>query len=232
MKKVVEILIILYVNIPFLLADINDMSIRLCPSNNLHNCSKPYYPDVLKWKGFSNNNLLSTQDKPAKRELNLQQYRVDIGFNNNILLSSDILKKGYSGFGFLVEPYITKYFSFKFEFNYWIISSLYDDPHDTPFNTMHVWKKNYLVKINIYPWNKLIFTQFGIVRTDRKVGSENRDGLNFGVGYRLIDYKNVNVFLTAKRNIFGQPSVGGSEIWDIDSELSVDVLYKIKWESN
>jgi len=221
MKNISKILFILSVSITFLMANEDDIFNSLQSS--------------IKIVSTSNDNILFNNVNQSSKITDKQKYRVDIGINNNYLISSDILKQGYSGIGFFIEPYITKHFSIRIEYDYWVVSSLENEPFDTPFNIMHVWKENYLLKINIYPWNHQIYTQIGSVRIDREIGHEERSGLHLGVGYGIINKENINLFLVAKRNIFVRPfiGIGGSETWDIhNSEISIEITYSIKWNKN
>jgi len=89
-----------------------------------------------------------------------------------------------------------------------------------------------MLKINIDPRDRVLFLQFGFVSTSKEVGYERRGGITYGIGCRLLDDKNVNLFLVFRRNIFGQFSVGGSDLWDKDSELGLEFTYRIRRINN
>ena len=182
-----------------------------------------------KWMGEY---LTSTKSKRENSENIPTRYRIGIGSNSNFLLLSDIFKKGFSGFGVFVEFYFTEYLALKFEFDRWMITSKKEEPENTPFKQASVWKKNSMLKINIDPRDRVLFLQFGFVSTSKEVGYERRGGITYGIGCRLLDDKNVNLFLVFRRNIFGQFSVGGSDLWDKDSELGLEFTYRIRRINN
>lgn len=157
-------------------------------------------------------------------------YKMNIGITNNFLFSSDILNKSYSGFGITIEPYIVSYFAFKFKLNYWIIDSIDPNHFETPFNIASVLKQYYLLKLDIKLKNQLFFTQFGVLATTKKVGTEKRGGFNFGIGYRLYKYNNLNLCVIADRSILGQFGAHGN-VWDKNSELSMEISYSVEWKN-
>lgn len=183
-----------------------------------------------KWF-YASKYLLPAKSKLENDEYIQYPYRVDIGLNNNFLLSSDILKKGYSGFGIFIEPYIGKYISFKFKLNRWIISSLKEDPDYTPFHKTSLWKKYYLLKLNIYPWNQVIFAQFGIIgpsKNEKYSGGIREGGFNYGFGCHLYSFNNFYLSLTVDNNFLGRIDPGGGNIWDTNKEICVGISYSIK----
>ena len=184
-----------------------------------------------KWIGCSRYSI-SPKSKQANSENIPTRYRIGIGSNNNFLLLSDIFKKGFSGFGVFVEFYFTEYLALKFEFDRWMITSKKEEPENTPFKQASVWKKNSMLKINIDPRDRVLFLQFGLVSTYGKVGYEERYGIIYGIGWNLIKNGNVNLNLAVRRNIFGQFSVGGSDLWDKDNELSLEFTYRIRRINN
>ena len=184
-----------------------------------------------KWIGCSRYSI-SPKSKRENSENIPTRYRIGIGSNSNFLLLSDIFKKGFSGFGVFVEFYFTEYLALKFEFDRWMITSKKEEPENTPFKQASVWKKNSMLKINIDPRDRVLFLQFGFVSTSKEVGYERRGGITYGIGCRLLDDKNVNLFLVFRRNIFGQFSVGGSDLWDKDSELGLEFTYRIRRINN
>jgi len=215
MKNISKILFILSVSITFLMANEDDIFNSLQSS--------------IKIVSTSNDNILFNNVNQSSKITDKQKYRVDIGINNNYLISSDILKQGYSGIGFFIEPYITKHFSIRIEYDRWSISSQKIDYYDTPFHNTDVWKKKFLIKVNMYPNHQMIYTQFGIQGTLKKIGTEERGGFYFGLGMRLIKYKNCNIYLTAARNILGNFTLADGVVWDKNNELSIETSYSINW---
>jgi len=186
-----------------------------------------------KWIGCSRYSI-SPKSKRENSENIPTRYRIDLGSSSNFLVSSDIFRKGFSGFGFLVELYVTDYFAFKFEFDRWTMTSIKEKPEVTPFKQASVWKKNSMLKINIDPRDRVLFLQFGFVSTCGKVGYEERYGIIYGIGWNLIKRRDVNLNLAVRRSKFRNPiiTIECSQEWDNNTELSVEATYSLKWKGN
>jgi len=176
------------------------------------------------------NCLIPSKDKSVNGEFDEYPYQIDVGINVNYLISSEILKKGYSGFGVFLEPYIGKYVSFKFKLNRWVISSINKEHIRTPFHTAYLWKRYYLLKLNAYPWNHLVFAQFGIIGQSKNTkysGGIEDGGFSYGFGCHLFSYNKFTLSLTFDKNITGRFGPDGI-LWDTCREISIGVIYTIK----
>ena len=171
-------------------------------------------------------------------ELKREFYRIEVGVVNRFIRYSEILEKGYSGFGLFVEPYFTKYISIKFQLNHWRIRYSKSIEHLGSLRDYRTsfWRLNILLKINAYVLGQMVYLQAGCVGGAKFLddhvkmydGLIKYGGINLGLGVKLFSHDKVSVYLSLEGNSTGRYSLVDSDEWDSNQEICLYIACNVK----
>jgi hypothetical protein len=165
-------------------------------------------------------------DESTKEE-KIAKFNFRLGLNSTWQSKDDYFNSGWSGYGFIFEPQLTKTFSIAFSYNSLELNRTSNQSNDLNFDYLNT-SETYLMLRYRYTLNKVsFFPEIGIGRMKEVA---NTAILGVGVLYRLYDQFFMS-FIFDRSFLFEFPNLGGSSGWSTDHfkiVINVSYLFRLR----